>query len=219
MKRVITQHPILCLLALAIGILSTLAYDLPLHLKFVPRESATADVLWAVALPPRLVTYAVFFVTFPMLAEQLEGHPRREVTLFWAWSLPAVFLALLIWALLASGAPIYYTVTFKRFIPGMMAGFAPGYSLAEVALWSWRAALYSWPTAIGGELLALILIPAALVRYTRRVAEDGRLWRALFTPVRGVGLVIVYALVVGWSYRSISTPSLATRFSAPRSKT
>jgi len=211
MKQFLVNNPIRCLSVLALGILTTLAFDLTVD-PYFDGTGTTEWVLYAflflVASPFRLFTYAALFLSYRLLAEHLAGRPGRVRTIAVVWSLLGVSLATLMWGQLALTDSFHFDPAIKRFKPEIMADAVPGWAgtglfsgltLAEVALGKDLAARYTWSVAIAAEFLGIVINGIAVALLLGHAARRGSFRRAWFAPVVSVLTLGVYSLIVPWS--------------------
>lgn len=191
----LARHSKIALIILALGGVATLILD------NMDSEPATPAfwTMFVIAFALRVPTYVIFFASFPLLASALRENADRWRSIAIAWFLGALTLVLANWIHLATVDAPYYTDTTKRFAPGTEAGFAPGWTMVEVALGRDRAKLYGWVTAISAEVIAILIISLCMALYLRRVSALKARY-AYLTPVVGVALLLTYWLLVPWSY-------------------
>lgn len=193
-----TRAPLILLL-LFLGIAATLVYDFSESIG-AGSGNRLEWAVFTVALVLRLFTYIVLFASCRLLAGKLAGSRKRTLQIATAWSLSGCGLAAFVWWQMAFGDALYYTPAIKRFTPDTQAGFAPGWTIAEVALGRARAAYYTWVSAIGGEFAAIALASLVTAFFLAHAGKSPRARRAALAPFVAFLVLLAYALIVGWSF-------------------
>jgi len=195
MQSLISNRPSLFLFALVLGVLTTLLYDYSASIG-----SRAEWYCFALALPFRLFTYALVLFSLPLLAERIADDPRRKAWLALFWFGGGAALALLIWWLIAQNPDLYISPAISRFSPETLAEFAPGWTIAEVALGRVGAESYTWVMAIFAEILALSVISAGTAFYLAFCAKSGFCWCTYFAPIVSFFMLNIYNLFAPWSF-------------------
>ena len=203
MKQLLLNKPNTVLIALALGVLSTLAYDI------VPRgEAETAiehffgvswleRVLFAITLPLRIFTYAVLVFSFPLLAAHLNGQRKRLGQISSTWFVTALLLMSIVWCWMIFGDSLGQNPAVKRMSPNTM--WDADWTMAQVALGKEGAKSYTWSVAIITEILALGIITTAVAAFTWWVGQSQSPNRALLTPAIPVLLLVAYVFLAPWT--------------------
>lgn len=203
MKQLLLNKPNTVLVALALAVLSTLAYD------FVPRGDAKTAiehffgaiwlerVLFAIALPLRIFTYAVLVFSFPLLAAHLNGQRKRLGQISATWLATGLLLMSIVWCWMVFGDSLGQDPAVKRMSPDTM--WDADWTMAQVALGKEKAKSYTWSAAIITEILALGIITTAVAVFTWRVGQSKSPNLAFLTPAIPVLLLVAYVFLAPWA--------------------
>ncbi|MDA8747677.1 hypothetical protein N9M66_05655, partial [Litoreibacter sp.] len=205
MKQFLSRKPKAVLILLAFGILSTIVYDFVASNGVEVRIGGWIENVWmewtlfAIALPFRLFTYVALFLSFPILASQLKYRKQRIVQLWMVWFGASLVLLAGLWCWVATSDTIGLGVSVKRMSPHTIAHFAPDQTLATIALGSELAKNDTWMTAIGLEVLALLIATTVVAALTLLAANlRSSLW-AILAPVSSVLVLVFYNQIAPWS--------------------
>ena len=205
MRRILFGKPYLTLVALACGIISTLAYDFVAEYHISNRVGGWIETFWmewvlfAVALPFRLFTYCALFFSFPMLAELLRGQRQRLFHLTLAWFVTGLTLMLAIWCWMALTDSLGLGYSVKRMSPDTMAHFWPEQKLSVIALGNELAKTYTWTKAISLEVFALFTITIVVAIFMWLVAQFKVPKAAFLAPAMPVPILVLYNVYAPWS--------------------
>lgn len=198
MQEFILSKPQIAICLIFASIATTLIYDFSGVFGF------TETVEWiafTVALPLRLFTYAALFVSCGLVALHLKGNMGRTTALAAVWSFIGLALCFWMWWVLSSDPNIGQGYALKRFTPDTLADFAPGWTMAEVAIGKVAAARYTWFTAMGFEAVAIIAASTITSLYLHLFGTSKRYVLALFAPIVAMFVLVVYGLYFApWSY-------------------
>lgn len=181
------------------GVLSTLVYDFGTKLG-VGVDSQAEMFTFYIALIFRIFTYIALFYTCRLLVEKLSANQQRTIELAVVWSIVGSVLAALTWWQLASGGEVYNSPSTKRFTPETLAAFAPGWSMAEVALGKDGATYYSWMSAIGLEIVGIFAISFSVAFFLRSRANKEKYRGAYFASFIAYIVMLIYSILVPWSF-------------------
>lgn len=199
MKRLLQMYCLPCAVLLAFGIISTLAFDF--WATETPNLSdATVLAIYWTALVLRILTYFVLFLSCRVLADKLRIHWTRTLVLGSAWAFVGLLLAAITWWLLAFGDAPYSSPDVKRFTPVTQADFAPGWTLAEVALGKDTAKLYTWYSAIRVEFITIVFVSFWVALSITIKARTKTSFEAYFAPFTAFFTLLFYKLIVPWSF-------------------
>ena len=176
--------------ALLYALLATLAYD-----AAVNSEILGAVVEWGLfflAIPARVFLYTCLFLSLPPLVSRLSGRNDRLFRLTALWLAASLALLATMWGVLALGG-IAQDVAVKRFTPDTLADFAPGWTMAEVALGKKTAEAYTWVTAITAEALAILGMTLLVAGYLKLLSAFRLAKSAGFAPLLAAFSMGLYA--------------------------
>ena len=199
------SRPKVVVVLLALGVLSSFAYDIVASNGVEARIGGIIEKIWmewflfAVALPFRLFTYAALFFSFLILVGLLKNRRKRLLHLWMAWLGNGFIVLVALWGWLATSETIGLGVSVKRMSPETMAHFAPDNTLAAIALGPELAKSYTWFSAISLELLAFIVattVVATVLWWASNLRASA--W-AVLAPVSSVPVLILYMQFAPWS--------------------
>lgn len=199
MKRLLHKNCLLCAVLLILGVFSTIAFDFWATETPNLNDAIVYIVYWT-ALVLRIFTYFILFLSCRVLADKLATHWTRTVILGSAWTVVGLLLAAITWWLLANGDAPYSSREVKRFTPVTLSDFAPGWTLAEVALGKDVAKLYTWYSAIQVEFIAIAIVSFWIALFLTIKARTQLTFHAYFAPIVAFALLLFYKLIVPWSF-------------------
>jgi len=160
--------------------------------------------VFALALPLRIFTYVSLFVSCGLVALHLKGNIARTTVLAAIWSVVGLALSFWMWWVLSNDPGLGQGLSIKRFTPDTLADFAPGRTMAEVAIGKDAAVRYTWFTAVGFEAVAIIATSAITSLYLHLSGTLKGFYLGLLAPIVAMCVLLTYNLYFApWSY----TPS------------
>lgn len=195
----IMKNQSLTIIALVLGLLSAVAYDMS-ELEASKGGESAGTPIFLVALATRIFTYIMLFYSCRGLVEALGAGLRRTLLLATIWSVLGLSIACFVWWQFGHGSQPFTSPEIKRFAPNTPADFAPGWTLSEVALGKSLAKTYSWVPAIGLEAIAIAVASFAAAFFLAVLAKYRLLGWAYCTPLVSFAVLIAYGLLVPWSF-------------------
>lgn len=200
MKNFILTNPKTTLCLVFWGIVTTFIYDFSIELQY---SRISEWIAFSFALPLRIFTYVALFASCGLVADHLRGEVSRMIKLAAWWSVIGILLVTCMWIILSFESNLGNDPVIKRFTPDTMASFAPGWTMAEVAIGRDAAMRYTWQTAIGFEVVAVVATSIFTALFVYIIGTTKRKDLACLAPIISILLLMFYGrLVAPWSYTS-----------------